>query len=290
MSKAADRSTIRRRRAVAVVAIAAVIAGSVAAVSVAGDHHTAVNASSTSPRANASVKSAVEAPAVNPQRITPLVPGTAKVVTEAVPVGRKIALTFDDGICAACVKRIIDVLQQTGAHASLFPNGVYASSWEPQAARIKAMVASGQVTLGNHTFSHHASTQIGSEAFGQDLQRNEDWIEQTFGITGRPWFRPPYGDYNSGTVAKAGELGYTKVAMWSGTLADTALHPKAYLLNAIKYWARPGRIILMHGNLAPTAKYLPEILHRLDQMKLTPVTLAELAKDGTRAHSASTGY
>ena len=271
-------------------AIVAIVGCVIAVVSVGGDDRAAANASATEDAAKAPAKPTVDAPAVNPQRITPLVAGKAKVVTEAVPVGRKIALTFDDGICAACVKRIIDVLQQTGAHASLFPNGVYASSWEPQAARIKTMVASGQVTLGNHTFSHHASTQIGPEAFGQDLQRNEDWIEQTFGITGRPWFRPPYGDYNSGTVAKAGELGYTKVAMWSGTLADTALHPKAYLLNAIRYWARPGRIILMHGNLEPTAKYLPEILNRLDQMKLTPVTLAELAKDGTRAHSASTGY
>jgi len=271
-------------------AIAAAVAGSVAAISVGGDDRPDAKLGSPAPKANAAAKPVAAAPTVNPQRITPPVPGTAKVVTEAVPVGRKIALTFDDGSCAACVKRIIDVLQQTGAHASLFPNGVYANSWEPQAARIKAMVASGQVTLGNHTFSHHASTQIGSEAFGQDLQRNEDWIERIFGITGRPWFRPPYGDYNSATVAKAGELGYTKVAMWSGTLADTALHPKPYLLNAIKYWARPGRIILMHGNLEPTAKYLPQILQKLNQMKLTPVTLAELARDGTRAHSASTGY
>jgi len=228
--------------------------------------------------------------AVNPQRIAPLVPGTAKVVTEAVPVGRKIALTFDDGTCVECVKRIIDVLEQTGTHATLFPNGVYADSWVPQTSRIKSMVASGQVTLGNHTFSHHASTQIGAEAFGQDLQRNEDWIQKTFGITARPWFRPPYGDYNSGTVEKAGELGYTNVVMWSGTLADTSPHPKAYLLNAIKYWARPGRIILMHGNLSPTANNLPAILALLKRMNLTPVTIAELAKDGTREHSATTGY
>ena len=226
----------------------------------------------------------------NPQRITPLVPGPAKVVTEAVPVGRKIALTFDDGTCAGCVKRIVDVLERTGAHATLFPNGVYAASWEPQADRIKAMVASGQVTLGNHTFSHHPSTQIGAGAFGQDLQRNEDWIEKTFDITARPWFRPPYGDYNSGTVEKAGELGYTSVVMWSGTLADTSPHPKAYLLNAIRHWARPGRIILMHGNLPPTADNLPAILALVRRMGLTPVTIAELAKDGTREHSSSTGY
>jgi len=286
----ADRSVIRRRRTIAVLAIVAVVGFSAAAISAGGDDRSGPSGSAASVHAPAASKRAIAAPAVNPQRITPLTAGQANVVTEAVPVGRKIALTFDDGTCAACVKRIVDVLQQTGTHASLFPNGVYASSWEPQAKRIKAMVASGQVTLGNHTFSHHASTQIGSEAFGQDLQRNEDWIEKTFGITGRPWFRPPYGDYNSGTVAKAGELGYTDVVMWSGTLADTALHPKAYLFNAIKYWARPGRIILMHGNLPPTAEYLPQILQKLNQMKLTPVTIAELAKDGTRAHSASTGY
>ncbi len=284
---------IRRRRVVAaaLLGVVVVVVGVAIASALGGGSSTPPRAKGTSQEAKATTSAQqAEVPAQNPQRITPLVPGTAKVITEAQGNPRQVALTFDDGFCPDCVKKIVDTLEATGAHATFFPNGRYSSSWNPQAERIKKMVASGQLTLGNHTFSHNASTQIGEEAFGQDLQRNEDWIEKTFGLTGRPWFRPPYGDYNSGTVAKAGELGYTNVVMWSGTVADSSVRTPKYILNAIKYWAKPGRIILMHGNYPATAHVLPKILTMLKGMNLQPVTMAELAKNGTRSSSPSTGY
>ena len=171
---------------------------------------------------------------------------------------------------------ILDVLEQTGGKATIFPNGVYASSWEPQAARIRKLVASRQLTLGNHTYSHQVSTQIGPEAFGADLQRNEDWIQETFKLTGRPWFRPPYGDRNPSIDDAAGQRGYRKVIMWSGTVADSDPRSEAYILNAIDYWAKPGAIILMHANYPATGKALPKIFRMLEKRRLEPVTLAEL--------------
>jgi peptidoglycan/xylan/chitin deacetylase (PgdA/CDA1 family) len=289
---------IRRRRvlAVALLGVVAVIVGVAIASAVSGgssdssQQSKAVASSSTSVAESSQQTTTAATLVDNPQRITALTPGTAKVVTEAQGNPRQVALTFDDGFCPDCVKKIVDTLESSGAHATFFPNGRYAASWDPQADRIKQMVASGQLTLGNHTFSHGVSTQIGAEAFGQDLQRNEDWIQKTFGLTGRPWFRPPYGDYNSGTVAKAGELGYTNVVMWSGTVADSSPRTPKYILNAIKYWAKPGRIILMHGNYPATAQALPKILTMLKGMNLQPVTMAELAKNGTRSNSPSTGY
>ena len=212
-----------------------------------------------------------------PQQINPMVPGEAKVVSEGPSsAGRKVALTIDDGTCAKCVDRILDVLEETGGKATVFPNGVYASSWQPQAGRIRKLVAARQLTLGNHTFSHQVSTQIGPEAFGADLQRNEDWIQKTFRLTGRPWFRPPYGDHDASIDAAAGQRGYRRVIMWSGTVADSDPRSEAYILNAIDYWAKPGAIILMHANYPTTAKVLPTIFRMLEKRRLEPVTLAEL--------------
>ena len=190
--------------------------------------------------------------------------------------GRKVALTIDDGTCASCVDRILDVVEETGGKVTLFPNGVYGSSWEPQAARIRTLIANGQVTLGNHTYSHQVSTKIGPSAFAADLQRNEDWIQKTFRVTGRPWFRPPYGDHNASIDDAAGERGYRKIIMWSGTVADSQPRSEAYILDAIDYWARPGAIILMHANYPATAKALPKIFRKLEKKRLEPVTLAEL--------------
>jgi peptidoglycan/xylan/chitin deacetylase (PgdA/CDA1 family) len=203
-------------------------------------------------------------------------PGTAHVIQQGPTRGGMVALTFDDGFCAACVARIVRTLQRTGAHATFFPNGTYAASWDPQAKAIRALVARGQLIVGNHTFHHVDAPAVGASAFAADLQLNEQWIERTFGLTGRPFFRPPYGAFDAGTVAAAGQAGYTKVVMWSGTLADSNLRTKPYILNAIRYWARPGAIILMHGNYPPTSEVLPQILAVLKQKHLRPVTIQEL--------------
>jgi peptidoglycan-N-acetylglucosamine deacetylase len=280
------RGTARRRRiaALAAIVVVAVLAALLIIPAVGGSGAGESNGLVAAEEPTASPKATAPASAPKPagpppQQITDAVPGEAEVISEGPSAGRKVALTFDDGTCAACVAKILDVLEQTGAAATFFPNGTYGASWEPQAKRIRSLVASGQLTLGNHTFSHGVSTQIGSAAFGADLQRNEDWIQKTFKLSGRPWFRPPFGDYDSGTVSAAGERGYRKVVMWSGTVADSDLRSEAYILNAIQYWAKPGRIILMHANYAPTAEVLPRILKLLERKKLTPVTISELLKD-----------
>jgi len=280
------RATMRRRRiaAFAALAVAAAAVAVVVVASISGTKQVAASGSASAPKdakAPSAPNPAVDAKPVGPppQQITPLIPGTAKVISEGPTAGRKVALTFDDGTCVECVKRIVDFLEQSGTPATFFPNGTYGASWEPQARRIKALVASGQLTIGNHTYSHGVSTQIGPAAFGADLQRNEDWIQRTFKLSGRPWFRPPYGDYDAGTVSAAGERGYREVIMWSGTVADSNRRSEAYILNAIQYWAKPGRIILMHANFPTTADVMPRILKLLQRKKLTPVTIAELLKD-----------
>jgi len=191
---------------------------------------------------------------------------------------REIALTFDDGFCAPCVARIVHTLAATGAHATFFPNGVYERAWAPQAAAIRRLVAAGQITVGNHTYLHRDAKLESAAAFETDLARDETWIEHTFGVSARPFFRPPYGAYNNDTLAVAGRLGFTKIVLWSGTVADSSLHTVRYILEAVGYWARPGAIILMHGNYPPTATALPRILRLLHARGLRPVTLAELLR------------
>lgn len=203
-------------------------------------------------------------------------PGKASLITHGPAKGRMVALTFDDGFCAVCVTTLVRGLQRTGAHATLFPNGTYGSTWSDHARTIRAMIARGQVIVGSHTFSHVNAPAVGPAVFAADLDRNERWIQRTFGVTGRPYLRPPYGAYNAGTLQAAGAHGYTKVVTWNGTVADSGMRTRAYLLNAIRYWARPGAIILLHANYPPTAEALPEIVRVLRRKRLRTATLQEL--------------
>jgi peptidoglycan/xylan/chitin deacetylase (PgdA/CDA1 family) len=215
-------------------------------------------------------------------RILPARPGTAHVIFDRAlrgvhgPARNEVALTFDDGFCVACVARIVDTLARTGAHATIFPNGRYSRSWDPLAKSIRRLVARGQLTIGNHTFLHIDAQLESPAAFQADLSADERWIERTFHVTARPFFRPPYGAYDHNTLKIAGSLGYTKVIIWSGTVADSSLRTIGYILGAIRHWARPGAIILMHGNYPPTSLALPRILAILHQLGLKPVTLSQL--------------
>lgn len=280
---AAQRRQQRSQRRLVLVGALLVLAmvGVLALGLASGGSHPTPTGGETHAAGGATTRTAGHAPRTAATRvrlgaIPPLQAGTAQVISHGPTRGGMVALTFDDGFCAACVARIVHTLLRTGAHATIFPNGVYATSWDPQAKAIRALVARGQLIVGNHTFHHVDAPQVGATAFAADLNENEQWIERTFGLTGRPFFRPPYGAYDAGTVSAAGQAGYTKVIMWSGTVADSNLRTKPYILNAIRYWARPGAIILMHGNYPPTSEVLPQILALLRAKHLRPVTLQEL--------------
>ena len=203
-------------------------------------------------------------------------PGLARVYLGGAATRRVIALTFDDGDCPWCVARIIHTLARTGAHATIFPNGRYQTSWAPLAPLIRAMAARGALTIGDHTFFHRDALEESPSALRYDVSADEAWIERTFGVSARPFFRPPYGAYDRATLAIVGRLGFTKLIFWSGTVADSSLRTIPYILHAIRLYARPGAIILLHGNYRPTAQALPTILRLLRALRYKTVTLREL--------------
>jgi len=276
------RRAVRRRRALAGVVLAAI--GLVVAWAAFGGHGSprapTAAAAGTATLVNAKPATAgssgsAAAPAKLPP-IAPAHPGTAHVVS-AGPASRKVvALTFDDGTCDACIGSLVRGVQRTGAHVTFCPNGTYGSAWGHHAAAIRRLIAAGQVAICNHTFSHPDLRGLDAAAVGSQIDRNEAWIEKTFGVTARPYLRPPYGAYNSTVLAEAGPRGFTRILMWSGTLADSSPRTPDYVVAAIKKWARPGAIILGHGNYPATGRAFARIIAALDAMGLRTVTVPEL--------------
>jgi peptidoglycan-N-acetylglucosamine deacetylase len=207
------------------------------------------------------------------------VPGRSQVIWQgpaAAVAARQIAITIDDGFCAECAQAYSALAKATGIHITFNPNGCYDYIWTPLAKTLKPLIEAGQVQIGNHTFNHWWLTRLPDREVTAQLERNEEWIERTYGITGRPWWRPPYGAYDERTNELAASIGYTNVLMWNGSWGDsTLLEPRVLLMLAREY-LHPGVVMLGHANYPTVTHLFPEIAKIIASRDLHPVTLDEM--------------
>ena len=211
--------------------------------------------------------------------ITPPVPGAAQVVFHGPTDTGAVALTFDDGYCDACVAGLVAGAERTGAHVTFCPNGVYGTvTWDKYATRIRALIAKGQVAICNHTWDHHDLTKMSAEQITTELTRNEAWIEQEFGVTSRPYYRPPYGFHNAVVDRIAAQIGYTQVLIWSGSLSDSTVQTPQTILDQMKKYDTAGTIILGHANHPATAAEFDTLVQVATATGLKLVTIPELLR------------
>jgi peptidoglycan/xylan/chitin deacetylase (PgdA/CDA1 family) len=204
-------------------------------------------------------------------------PGPARVVSSAPFPTRQIALTIDDGYCAECIARYVDFAKRSRIHITFNPNGMFKELWTPPiVASVRDMVSLGQVQIGNHTWSHPNLVGLANTGIVNEITRNEDWIQQTFGVTARPYFRPPYGVYNDRVEEVAGELGYTTILMWNGTFGDATVESPTELIGLAEQWLRPGTIMLGHLNHPTILDLFDELEQIIASRNLEPVTLDEM--------------
>lgn len=202
---------------------------------------------------------------------------TARLIFSGRAGSDGVALTFDDGFCAVCIGGLVTGLEQTGAHATFCPNGIYAWAWDRYAARIRALIQKGQVEICNHTWSHLDLTRLSDGQIRSELLNDEAWIEATFGVTSRPFLRPPYGAYNRRVLAVAASVGFTAVVMWSGSFADSKIDSTDAISAAIGLEARPGLIMLGHANYPATGEDFEKIIDVISvQRGLRTLTLNEM--------------
>lgn len=217
-------------------------------------------------------------PAVLPP-IPPPVPGPSQIFWQGPPASvaaRQVAITIDDGYCAECAQAYAELAQATGIHITFNPNGCYGEIWTPLAKALKPLIEAGQLQIGNHTFNHWWLTDLTDSQITAQLEQNEEWIEQTYGITARPWWRPPFGAYDDRTNELAASIGYTNVLMWNGSYGDsTPLRPRAIMALAREY-LHPGVVMLGHANHPEVTHIFPQLAEIVATRGLHPVTLDEM--------------
>lgn len=232
-------------------------------------------ARTSAPRA----RSAAVAPDVAGGPIPAPVPGPPQVFSAgpaAAKARQQVALTIDDGYCADCAQGYVAFAAQSGMPITFSPNGRYHAIWAPLAETLKPLIDRGQVQIGNHTYNHPDLDKLSDTRVSAELEQNEAWIESTFGITARPWWRPPYGFHDARTDRLAADLGFTNVLMWNGSYGDSVLLTPQVLMAQAQKYLEPGTIMLGHANHPTVLGLFGQISALIAERHLHPVTLDEM--------------
>jgi len=224
------------------------------------------------------------APAAAPirPRVSPLPPvppprpGPSQVVHQGPIAGRRIALTVDDGTSAEVVAGYVAFAQRVGVHLTFSPNGAYNRQWAPHAGVLRPLVAAGQVQIINHTFTHRDLRALAPAGIRDELERNDEWVIDTFGTTTRPYYRPPYGHHSPAIDDVAAGLGYTRTVLWNGSFSDSEVITPEFLLSQAQKYLRPGVINLGHANHPAVLGVFDQIMDLIHSRDLAPVTLDEM--------------
>ncbi|XAS75119.1 polysaccharide deacetylase family protein [Dermatophilaceae bacterium Sec6.4] len=189
--------------------------------------------------------------------------------------GDNVALTVDDGTDAGVVAGYAKLAKDTGIRLTFFCNG-YMRSWTESAPILRPLLDDGQIFIANHTWSHPSLLSLSSSALADQVHRNERFLQNTYGVTGRPFLRPPYGYRNARVDRQVADLGYPAVTMWYGSLGDsTVITPEKIVQNAEK-WIHPGHIVIGHANHDPVSKVYGKLVEIIRARHLQPVHLGDV--------------
>jgi peptidoglycan-N-acetylglucosamine deacetylase len=144
--------------------------------------------------------------------------GLSTIVDRGTNGRLEVALTFDAGADTGYAAEILDLLRDEGIKASFGMTGVWA---EANPDLVRRMVAEGHQLI-NHTWDHSsltgANTQMPPmtpEQVTQQLADTEAVVRDLTGYEMRPYFRPPYGDYDAASLGYLYDNGYSETIWWT---------------------------------------------------------------------------
>lgn len=188
--------------------------------------------------------------------------------------GKYIAWTVDDGADPEVVRAYAEFSRRTGTRLTFFINGQY-PAFRQHRDLLLPLVKSGQLQIANHTYSHAALTSLTDEQIVQELTRNDEEIRRLFGVSSKPYFRPPYGYYDARVLAAAASCGFTRPVLWYGSLADSSNISSAEVYAYAEKYALAQHIVIGHLNYRGVVSELDRIRALLDRRGLKTVTIRD---------------
>ncbi len=218
--------------------------------------------------------------------------GTAQVIRSGPSSGGRIAFTLDMG---GRLEGAIDIVRYLRDHqvcTTFFPTSIMASTSEGREVLAAIAEHPELFEVGNHTV-HHCDLALGGggsptsapcarpmtvEFIRSEITDAEGVLRALSGMPVRPYWRPPYGSYNSTVLSVAASAGYPKTMMWSRDTADW--DPATTTQQIIDAVTIPtpvgGTIVLGHLGGYHTGAALPTIVDTLRGRGLTFTTVSDV--------------
>jgi peptidoglycan/xylan/chitin deacetylase (PgdA/CDA1 family) len=170
------------------------------------------------------------------------------------------ALTFDAGSDVGYASQILDTLRAKGVKATFGMTGVWAQA-HPDLVR--RMVNEGHQLI-NHSWDHPSFPSINSQQRADQLARTEAAVQAAAGVTTKPYFRPPFGEYDDATLRDLAANGYTINVMWTTDTLGWNGASVSEITSRVLNQAVPGGIVLMHvGEASQDSAALPGMIDQL---------------------------
>lgn len=206
--------------------------------------------------------------------------GRAQVINRGAGGGNVVALTFDAGADTGYASTILDVLRNEDVHASFGMTGRWA---EANPALVRRMAGEGHELI-NHTYDHVSFTGLssGTEPLTQqerwdELDRTEEIVAGLTGVSTKPYFRPPFGDYDDSVLDDVGARGYAYSIMWTVDSRGWQGRSADEIVQICLSGAEPGAILIMHvGAESQDAAALRRVIAGLRERGYAFVTISEL--------------
>jgi peptidoglycan/xylan/chitin deacetylase (PgdA/CDA1 family) len=223
-------------------------------------------------------------------------PGSAATYSRVSTTDPQVALTFDMGGRMTPAVDVMERLIVDRVCATIFPTGAAAQTTEGRQVLRLIKAHPELFEIGNHTMNHCnlrdggggsacPATPPTASQIQDELLDADTVFTDLVGLTGAPYWRPPYGAQNTTVRAAAAAIGYTKTIMWDIDTIDWKLvadgGPTAgSIITKVVDNAGKGSIVLMHLGGYNTFDALPAMVVRLRAAGLQPSTISALLRAG----------
>lgn len=188
-------------------------------------------------------------------------------------IGRKIALTFDDGPLEGRTEHVLERLQERRLDATFFVIGKLVE----QAPDLCQAIVQQGCEIANHSYTHPLLfSALSRQRLEEEIVRTDEIVESVVGARPRE-FRPPYGALSPQLLWYLRWQRRESPVLWSACIRDEVQRGRDDIVRELREMElAPGDILLLHDTCEETVVALPRLLDILAERNLECVALSEL--------------